>query len=60
MHFNKISALLLTLATSVAGQFREGFVQTDGTNFVVDGCKRYFSGSNTCMIFFLILFFLLK
>nr|AAL01213.1 mannanase ManA [Orpinomyces sp. PC-2] len=47
MHFNKVSALLLTLATSVAGQFREGFVQTDGTNFVVDGCKRYFSGSNT-------------
>jgi len=49
MHFNKAGALLLTLATSVAGQFREGFVQTDGTNFVVDGCKRYFSGSNTCM-----------
>ena len=48
MHFKKVSALLLALATSVAGQFREGFVQTDGTNFVVDGCKRYFSGSNTC------------
>jgi len=47
MHFKKISALFLALATSVAGQFREGFVQTDGTNFVVDGCKRYFSGSNT-------------
>jgi len=53
MHFNKINALLLALVTSVAGQFREGFVQTDGTNFVVDGCKRYFSGSNTCMISFI-------
>lgn len=47
MRFSKATALLLTLASSVAGQFREGFVQTEGTNFVVDGCKRYFSGSNT-------------
>lgn len=46
MKFNTVSALLLSLVTSVAGQFREGFVQTDGTNFVVDGCKHYLMVSN--------------